>query len=55
VRHEDDGAWRWWNAGESRALDAVGARAAGLRAVAHATCTGGWEERVFRRGAGVAD
>jgi hypothetical protein len=51
VRREAEGAWRWWNAGEARALEVVGASATDLRAVAHSTCTSGWEGRVFRRGA----
>ncbi|HKH92671.1 MAG TPA: DUF4173 domain-containing protein [Gemmatimonadaceae bacterium] len=43
------GAWRTWNAGESRALRAVGARSAELRRLRHATCTSGWESRAYGR------
>jgi hypothetical protein len=44
-----DGAWRSWNAGESRALRAVSARSAELRRMRHATCTAGWEGRTHQR------
>jgi len=37
-RRERDGAWRWWNAGESEALRTVGANAPALRRVRHETC-----------------
>ena len=50
-RHRTDGAWRSWNAGEARALHAVGKRSAELRRLRHATCTTGWEERTYGRGA----
>lgn len=48
-RRRVDGAWRSWNAGESRALRAVGARSAELRRMRHATCTAGWEGRTHQR------
>ena len=44
-----EGAWRSWNAGESRALRAVGERAAELRRMRHATCSAGWESRAHQR------
>ena len=50
-RHQSAGAWRTWNAGEARALRAVGERSAELRRLRHATCSSGWEERIYRRGA----
>ena len=37
-RRERDGAWRWWNAGDSEALRVVGANAAALRRVRHESC-----------------
>ena len=37
-RRDRDGAWRWWNAGESEALRTVGANAPALRRVRHETC-----------------
>jgi hypothetical protein len=43
-----DGAWRSWNAGESRALRAVAAHSVELRRMRHATCTAGWEERTHQ-------
>ena len=48
-QRQAQGAWRTWNAGESRALHAVGARSAELRRLRHATCTVGWESRVYGR------
>jgi hypothetical protein len=42
-------AWRTWNAGESLALRAVGEHSADLRRLRHATCTTGWEGRVYER------
>ena len=48
-RRQAQGAWRTWNAGERRALAAVGARSAELRRLRHATCTTGWESRVYGR------
>jgi hypothetical protein len=50
-RHRSAGAWRTWNAGEARALRAVGERSADLRRLRHATCTPGWEQRAYGRGA----
>jgi hypothetical protein len=50
-RHQSAGAWRTWNAGEARALRAVGERSVELRRLRHATCSAGWEERIYRRGA----
>jgi hypothetical protein len=50
-RHRAAGAWRIWNAGEAKALRAVGARSAELRQLRHATCTTGWEQRAYGRGA----
>ena len=50
-RHRSAGAWRTWNAGEARALRAVGERSAELRRLRHATCTTGWEQRAYGRGA----
>ena len=38
-----DGAWRWWNAGESDAVRVVGANAAALRRVRHEACARRWE------------
>jgi hypothetical protein len=49
------GSWRSWNAGEARALRAVGERSADLRRLRHATCTTGWEERVYGRGSRTDD
>ena len=37
-RREADGAWRFWNAGEVRAIRVVSARSAELRTVQHASC-----------------
>jgi hypothetical protein len=48
-RRQTQGAWRTWNAGESSALHAVGERSADLRRLRHATCTAGWESRVYGR------
>lgn len=48
-------AWRTWSAGESLALQAVGDRSAELRRLRHATCTTGWEDRVYQRGRSGAD
>ena len=48
-RRQRQGAWRTWNAGESGALRAVGKRSAELRRLRHATCTVGWESRVYGR------
>jgi hypothetical protein len=45
------GAWRTWNASEARALRAVGERSADLRRLRHATCSAGWEDRTYQRGA----
>jgi hypothetical protein len=50
-RRRSVGAWRTWNAGEARALRAVGERSADLRRLRHATCSPGWEDRVYQRGA----
>lgn len=50
-RHRSVGAWRTWNAGEARALRAVGERSADLRRLRHATCSPGWEDRTYQRGA----
>lgn len=36
-----DGAWRFWNAGETSATHAVGAHSAELRSVMHLTCIAG--------------
>jgi hypothetical protein len=38
-RRSRDGAWRWWNAGETEALRVVGANSAALRRVRHESCT----------------
>ena len=38
LRRETDGGWRYWNAGEARALTDVGAHSAELRAVQHSAC-----------------
>src|SRR5829696_3501174 len=54
-RREVQGAWRTWNAGESGALRAVGARSAELRRLRHSTCTTGWESRVYGRSDSRAD
>jgi hypothetical protein len=51
-RRQAQGAWRTWNSGERLALDAVGARSADLRRLRHATCTTGWESRVYGRAVG---
>jgi hypothetical protein len=48
-RRQDPGAWRTWNSGESIALRAVGDHSAELRRLRHATCTAGWESRVYER------
>ena len=49
-RRRSVGAWRTWNAGEARALRAVGERSADLRRLRHATCSPGWEDRTYERG-----
>ena len=54
-RHRSAGAWRTWNAGEALALRAVGERSAELRRLRHATCSSGWEGRVYQRGGGSDD
>jgi len=50
-RRRSVSAWRTWNAGEARALRAVGEHSADLRRLRHATCSPGWEDRTYRRGA----
>jgi hypothetical protein len=45
-RQTRDAAWRWWNAGDAAALDAVTTHSAQLRSVQHATCA-----RAHRRAA----
>jgi hypothetical protein len=40
-----DGAWRWWNVGESEAVRVVGANAAALRRVRHEACAPRWAAR----------
>ena len=47
VRRDAQTAWRTWNAGESRALAAVGQRSADLRRLRHSLCTTGWESRAY--------
>jgi len=54
-RRQRLGAWRVWNAGEERAVRAVGERSADLRRMRHATCTTGWEARTHQRGVEVED
>jgi len=44
-RRNRDGAWRWWNAGESEAVRVVGANAAELRRVRHESCAARWAAR----------
>ena len=39
-RREADGAWRYWNAGETRAIRLVRERSAELRTVQHTACPG---------------
>ena len=39
-RREADGAWRYWNAGEARAIRVVRERSAELRTVQHTACAG---------------
>jgi len=41
-RRNRDGAWRWWNAGESEAVRVVGANAPALRRVYHEACAPRW-------------
>ena len=55
VRYEAPNAWRTWSAGESLALRAVGERSAELRRLRHATCTAGWEDRIYERGRSAGD
>ena len=56
TRRQAQTAWRTWNAGESRALRAVGERSADLRRLRHSLCKTGRESRVNGRGsATVAD
>ena len=45
VQRQAQTAWRTWNAGEARALAAVGDRSAQLRRLRHSLCTTGWESR----------
>jgi hypothetical protein len=45
TKRNRDGAWRWWNAGESEAVRVVGANAAALRRVRHEACAQRWAER----------
>ena len=54
-RHQAPNAWRTWNAGESLALRVVGEHSADLRRLRHATCTTGWEARVYERGRSGGD
>jgi hypothetical protein len=54
VRRQAQTSWRTWNAGESIALQAVGARSADLRRLRHALCATGWESRVYGRGPATA-
>ena len=44
-RRSRDGAWRWWNAGESEAVRVVGANAPALRRVRHEACAPRWAAR----------
>jgi hypothetical protein len=44
-RANRDGAWRWWNAGESEAVRVVGVNAAELRRVRHEACSRRWKAR----------
>jgi hypothetical protein len=44
-RDARDGAWRWWNAGESEAVRVVGANAPELRRVRHESCAPRWAAR----------
>jgi hypothetical protein len=48
-RRQAPTAWRRWNAGETRALRAVGANSAALRQLRHSLCTKGWESRAYGR------
>ena len=45
VKRNRDGAWRWWNAGESEAVRVVGANASELRRVRHESCAPRWAAR----------
>ncbi|MBW8769475.1 MAG: DUF4173 domain-containing protein [Gemmatimonadetes bacterium] len=45
MKRNRDGAWRWWNAGESEALREVGANASALRRVRHESCAPRWAAR----------
>ncbi|MFL5618666.1 MAG: DUF4153 domain-containing protein [Gemmatimonadaceae bacterium] len=54
-RRQSAGAWRSWNAGESRALRAVAEHSAELRRLRHATCSPGWEDRTYQREGARAD
>jgi hypothetical protein len=44
-RRNRDGAWRWWNAGETDAVRVVGANAPALRRVRHESCAPRWAAR----------
>jgi hypothetical protein len=45
AKRNRDGAWRWWNAGESEAVHVVGANAPALRLVRHESCAPRWAAR----------
>ena len=45
AKRNRDGAWRWWNAGESEAVRVVGANAPELRRVRHEACAPRWAAR----------
>jgi hypothetical protein len=45
AKRNRDGAWRWWNAGESEAVRVVGAHAPELRRVRHESCAPRWAAR----------
>jgi hypothetical protein len=45
AKRNRDGAWRWWNAGESEAVRVVGVNAPELRRVRHESCAPRWAAR----------